>query len=775
MSERSSTAEDLREGRMARRSFLGATAAVGSTFAVQQTTDDDSVDTSGGGDAVNVDDADTIENADEVTYDRQMSVSHLSQLFLAWDTPEHPVIDTEIRFRAVVGATVTAEGDRQAFTDELQWANFEPAGDQVLEPLFDHASWIASPNVSVPDSFYEESALVRLFGVEDSDQGFYEKYGHVPSVWAVAPTDRLPEAGDVVDVTGTVSYAQSDNETVAQGVGDGVIVDVTSTSRVTSLTSLSADTTTGERSSFAGLQELANPVLTTEFTDVEYEYDQGYPRPEGGSLLSHEGHVDSVEFSESGTNRASFVTDRQGIIVGDTRSGTWESGDDESASEFTNTVAVLDVSGSMDDTDTRTGDSRLSVAKDSARSLVNYVESGNRLGVAAFSTRSRVVSSLTAVDSQRVRDRLIDDISGLRANGDTSIGAGLQQALEMLRDVQGPKSVILMSDGEQNTAPHPRNVLPELRSLGVTVYTIGMGSSADRTLLRRIADETGGEMRFRPDPSEVRSLFQNFAVVAQERSTLTTARAALREGDTMTDTVTVDGSCDDVQFSLSYPGSTITIEPERPDGTTVSEDEAVSHRVGETNEVWTIESPDTGEWSFTVTGEQLDREEEATVEVNADSDIDAKLFVSDFHYDQTGMYRIELKATDGRRRYTGGDVTLTARIGDETEEVELRDDRGGPDPVANDGIYTGYFHPRRAGTYEFTATISGGDIGELERDFTRQLPVQNVVEDPIRPYRDREPVRTEFGTGGGGMVELVGGVAVLAGLGALAKRHFVGN
>lgn len=773
MSDRSSATEEFETAEMARRSFLGATAAVGSAFAVQQTDDDDSIDTSGG-DAVNVDDADTIEEADEVSYDRQMSVSHLSQLFLAWDTARHPVIDTEIRFRAMVGATVTAEADRQTFADELQWANFEPEGDRVLEPLFDHASWIASPGISIPDSFYDEYALVRLFGVEDSDQGFYEKYGHVPSVWAVAPADRLPDPGDVVDVTGAVSYAQSDDDTVAEGVGDGVIVDVSSTSRVTSLTSLSADTSSGQRSSFAGVQELADPILTTEFTDVAYEYDQGYPRPEGGSLLSHEGRVDSVQFDESGTNRASLVTDRQGIIVGDTRSGTWESGD-EAASEFTNTVAVLDISGSMDDTDTRSGDSRLDVAKDSARSLVNYVESGNRLGVAAFSTRSSVVSPLTAVEDQSVRDRLIDDISDLYANGDTSIGAGLQQALEMLRDVQGPKSVILMSDGEQNTAPHPRSVLPELRSLGVTVYTIGMGSSADRALLGRIADETGGEMRFRPDPGEVRSLFQNFAVVAQERSTLTTARAALREGDTMTDTVTVDGSCDDVQFSLSYPGSTITIEPERPDGSPVSEDEAMSHRVGETNEVWTIDNPDTGEWSFTVTGEQLEREEEATVEVNADSDIDAKLFVSDFHYDQTGMYRIELKATDGRRRYTGGDVTLTAQIDDQVEEIELRDDRGGPDPVANDGIYTGYFHPQRAGTYEFTATIAGGEVGELERDFTRQLTVENVVEEPVRPYRDREPVSSDFGSDGGSMVELVGGAAVLAGLGTLAKRHFVDN
>jgi len=66
-----------------------------------------------------------------------------------------------------------------------------------------------------------------------------------------------------------------------------------------------------------------------------------------------------------------------------------------------------------------------------------------------------------------------------------------------------------------------------------------------------------------------------------------------------------------------------------------------------------------------------------------------------------------------------------------------RDDRGGPDPVGNDGIYTGYFHPKETGEYQFTAAISGGEVSGLQRDFTRQLSVTEVT-DPIQQEKAKK-------------------------------------
>lgn len=767
---------------VSRRGFLSTTAVAGGAAAVGVAAGQE--DDDGGSSAVNVGDAEGLDSADEVTFDREMPVATLNQLFIEHDTPRHPVVGTEIGFDGLVLNRVDSEDVRSALSGGLDWETFETEGDRLLSPLFDPVSWVRSGRANVPESFFEEYALVRLVGVEQADQRFYDKYSFPPYVWGVVRASEAPESGTLVRAAGRVAYAggggigaggggigtggfgaggedgedgaETPSSTGAEtrtpfdfsGAG-GVYLRVSSLQRTDRTTTLSSASGAGERASVTGLQRRASPQLTTERLDVEYSYESEFPRPTGGSVVGHQGQVEAASVERGPAGSATIRTSNQSIVVGDTRPGRWDSEGETATPEegrertFTNTVAVLDTSGSMSDRDTRSGESRLTVAKQATRSLVNYVGSGNQLGITSFDDRAREVAPLRTVDDE-ARESMRTAIDDLFADGGTSIGAGLQQALAMLRGVQGPKSIILMSDGQQNEPPRPAEILPELKSLGVTIYTIGMGSSAARETLARLADETGGEMRFRPEPGDIRTLFQNFAIAAQNWSKLTSERERMEEGDTVTGSATVDGSCDEVQFSLSYPGSTITLQPTRPDGTDLSETaDGVTHRVGATNEVWIIEEPETGDWEFTMTGEELERPETASAEVSADSPIGAQLFVDDLHYDQTGMYRVELKATRERERYTGADVTLTAEHEGTTETISLRDDRGGPDPVADDGIYTGYFHPEETGEYAFTASISGGEQAGLQRDFSRRLNVETVVEEPIRPYREREPVSQE--------------------------------
>ena len=723
---------------LTRRRFVSTTTAAGGALATgsavaQSIGEDDS-----GGSAVNVGTGDTIEDADEVTFDERIPVGELAQLFIEFDTQGHPVVGTDIELEAVVLNTVSSERERSAVGSNTDLAEFEWEGDRILSPLLEPTSWVTRPAVSLDSAFYEEYQLVRLAGTAQQDQRFYDRYGTVPTVWGVAPVSERVDPGTTVTVVATVDYAGREDSAVDFGTARGVYLDVSSLYRGTERTTIDQSTTSGDRVSFLGRQLRSQPRLTTELADLDYTYETEYPRPAGGSVVAHEGRVEAIDFSESGVDTASMATATQDIVVGDTRPGQWESsttgeGDSDEA-RFSNTVAVLDESGSMGDRDTVSGDQRITVAKQSARSLVDFVGNDNQLGVVSFDSTARTVSSIRPLTEDN-RGEIKDEINGLSAYGNTSISAGLREALGMLRQTEGSKSIILLSDGESD---YPGDVLSELKSLGVTIYTIGMGSSADEQLLRRLANETGGQTAFRPQPGRIRQVFQSFSISAQNRSKLTSKQAELTEGQSVSGSATVDGSCDEVQFSLTYPGSRITLQPQKPDGTELSESDSVTRRVGETSEIWTVESPQTGDWSFTMTGEQLDRPEVATTEVSADSPIDAELFIDDFHYEQTGMFRVELKATDERERYTGAQVTLTAQNGDTTEEIELRDDRGGPDPVGDDGIYTGYFHPGETGEYQFTAAIRGGSVGELQRDFTRQLTVDEVVA-PVRPYEEREP------------------------------------
>lgn len=722
------------KGGFTRRRFLSTTTAAGGALATGHA----AAQSSGGGSAVNVGTGDTIEDADEVTFDERMPIGELTQLFIEFDTLEHPVVGTDIELNAVVLNTVSSENKRTAIGATTDLDEFEWEGDRILSPLTEPTSWVTGSAVALEPEFYDEYQLVRLAGTAQQDQRFYDRYGTVPTIWGVAPASDAVEPGTTVTVVGTVEYAGREDSAVDFGGGRGVYLDVSSLRNEGERTTIDQSTTAGETASFLGQQLRSRPRLTTEVADLDYSYQTEFPRPAGGSVVTHEGTIESTDFDGSGAEAAAMSTRTQDIVVGDTRPGQWESDgseQDDGEAQFSNTVAVLDKSGSMGDRDTVSGDARITVAKQSARSLVDFVGNNNQLGVVAFDAYAQTVSSLRSLSDDNRAD-IKDEIDSLGSRGNTSISAGLREALGMLRGTNGSKSIILLSDGESD---FPGNVLSELKSLGVTIYTIGMGSSADEQLLRRLANETGGQTALRPQPGEIRQVFQSFSISAQNLSQITSEQAELTEGETASGSATVDGSCDEVQFSLTYPGSTITLQPETPDGEQLTESDTVTRRVGETSEIWTVESPQTGDWSFTMTGEQLDRPETATTEVSADSPIDAELFINDFHYEKTGMYRVELKATDGQQRYTGAQVTLTAEKGDASEEIALRDDRGGPDPVGNDGIYTGYFHPPETGEYQFTATISGGSVGELQRDFTRQLSVDEVV-DPVRPYREREPL-----------------------------------
>jgi hypothetical protein len=192
--------------------------------------------------------------------------------------------------------------------------------------------------------------------------------------------------------------------------------------------------------------------------------------------------------------------------------------------------------------------------------------------------------------------------------------------------------------------------------------------------------------------------------------------------------------------------------------------------VTETSDVWTISDPQTGDWEYQLVATQLSRPEQARVEVSANSPVQTDLFVSDDLYDETGLYKIELKAERGRQRYTGAtvDVRVTppsvatdtgtsasatasptpneTSTGPATTDesgtprpvtLSLRDDGGGPDPVGNDGVYTGYFHPSEPGTYQFEISMDGGQVGDLSRTFSRRITTSRSIDDPAVPYQSR--------------------------------------
>ncbi|GLI94116.1 VWA domain-containing protein [Methylocystis echinoides] len=138
---------------------------------------------------------------------------------------------------------------------------------------------------------------------------------------------------------------------------------------------------------------------------------------------------------------------------------------------------VLDLSGSMTKQDFRLNGalvSRLDLVKHVGSELIRRRE-GDRIGLVVFAETALVASPLS-FDIRAVA-RALDEMEIGLVGRSTAIGEGLGLALKRLAESASPsRVVILLSDGA-NTAGSvdPVSVAALAKSLGVRVYTIGLG------------------------------------------------------------------------------------------------------------------------------------------------------------------------------------------------------------------------------------------------------------------------------------------------------------
>ena len=167
------------------------------------------------------------------------------------------------------------------------------------------------------------------------------------------------------------------------------------------------------------------------------------------------------------------------------------------------TMIVLDASGSMLRPDP--SGTMMAAAKNAVRSFVEAAPEQSRVGLAAYGTGTGNDEAEKAAGCADVKilheperlDRaaLLGAVDGIQASGWTPVGVALRQAAHALPD-SGPRSVVLVSDGEDTCAPpDPCDVARELDAAGVdlTVHAIGFAVDAQaRAQLSCLADVTGG-------------------------------------------------------------------------------------------------------------------------------------------------------------------------------------------------------------------------------------------------------------------------------------------
>lgn len=182
---------------------------------------------------------------------------------------------------------------------------------------------------------------------------------------------------------------------------------------------------------------------------------------------------------------------------------------------------ILDLSGSMNSTIVGGSGTRLAALKTASETYLHLLSElpalpDDRTGAVYFSTCATLPSPMIPANDSQQTTTLVGEIDGKQADGSTSIGDGLLKARDLLNNTTpktNKKTIILFSDGEQNTPPNTDGALnlaappplpgchspslPETGALDATItkvcpVTLGDISTPGNTLMSNIGNARCG-------------------------------------------------------------------------------------------------------------------------------------------------------------------------------------------------------------------------------------------------------------------------------------------
>jgi Ca-activated chloride channel homolog len=227
----------------------------------------------------------------------------------------------------------------------------------------------------------------------------------------------------------------------------------------------------------------------------------------------------------------------------------------------TTIILTFDVSGSMRSRDIQP--SRLQAAEEAGFSFIQHQKANTQIGLVAFSTFAEIIQPAT-----KDQGALQAALESLTVGRRTAIGSGILVALDAISQVDknvapsitdtqpgvepapvpkgdyAPDIIVLLTDGDSNTGPDPVEAAKQAVDRGVRVYTIGFGTlngpspdqspfgggggfpgggggfqggggftgggfrlGLNETMLKQIADMTGGTYHLASTASELEKVF----------------------------------------------------------------------------------------------------------------------------------------------------------------------------------------------------------------------------------------------------------------------------
>jgi Ca-activated chloride channel family protein len=146
-------------------------------------------------------------------------------------------------------------------------------------------------------------------------------------------------------------------------------------------------------------------------------------------------------------------------------------------------------------------------AQQASLSYISSVKPGkDSVSIVGFAQTVDAVSPLS-----RNHGSAIATINGLYPSGATAFYDGVDRALEQLKNSGSIRAVIALTDGNDNTSQKSlQSVIQKAKKLNIPVFVIGLGD-VEKTQLKKLARETGGESYFTNDKKQLASIYQTIS------------------------------------------------------------------------------------------------------------------------------------------------------------------------------------------------------------------------------------------------------------------------
>jgi Ca-activated chloride channel family protein len=153
-------------------------------------------------------------------------------------------------------------------------------------------------------------------------------------------------------------------------------------------------------------------------------------------------------------------------------------------------IILLDTSGSMEGM-------KLDNAKTGAIELFKRIPEGNKVTFITFSSHVNVIREFT--DPQDLSGEIIS----LKAGGQTALYTALLTAFNLARKHEIPSYIVLLTDGnptdETVEGTYKKIAIPE----GIQIISFGIGDDYNESILKILADRTGGQLYHVDDPMQI--------------------------------------------------------------------------------------------------------------------------------------------------------------------------------------------------------------------------------------------------------------------------------